>query len=66
MMTYKTEFGVIGRYKFKDDSIGDIYPKAPDLVSFGMQFLNSERSMKGVIFEKLLLFYVLFVTRPFL
>ena len=63
MMTYKTELSMICTYKLKYDSVRNIYPKAPDLMTFWVQFLNTKRGMKRIIFEKLCLFYRLFLDR---
>ena len=54
MMTYKTELSMICTYKLKYDSVRNIYPKAPDLMTFWVQFLNTQR---GIFFLRLGPFY---------
>ena len=63
MMAYKAEFSMIRFNKLKNDSVRNIYPKAPDLMTFWVQLLHSQRRVKGVSFEKLCLFYRLLLDR---
>lgn len=63
VMSYKAEFSVISTKKLKDNSVGDIDSEAPDLVSLGVQFFNSQGGVKRVIFEKFCLVYGLFLNR---
>ncbi len=60
VMTNETEFGVIGFNKFKHNPVGNIDPKTPDLMSFGVQFLYSQGGVERVAFEKIGLFYGFF------
>lgn len=39
--------------KLKNNSVMDVYPKGPDIESFGMEFLNFQRGVKRVIFEEI-------------
>ncbi|GEM_PF-7038844 len=60
MMPYKAKFSMIGCNELKYNSVGDIHPKAPDLMPFGMQLFNPERRMKWIVFKKFRLFYGFF------
>ena len=51
-MTYKTKFSVIIFNKLKYNPIADIDSKTPDLMSFWMQFFNSQGRVKRIVFKK--------------
>lgn len=42
MVSDITKFSLVGTEKLKNNAIGLIDPKAPDLMMFGMQFFSSE------------------------
>lgn len=57
MMAYITEFGMISIYKFKYNPVRNVHAEAPDMMTFGVQFLNPQRRVERIIFEKLCFFY---------
>ena len=61
MMANKTELSMIGINKLEYDPVRDVHPKAPDLVTFGMELLESQGWMKRVVLEKVCLLYRLFL-----
>lgn len=63
MMANKTELSMIGINKLEYDPVRDIHPKAPDLVTFGMELFKSQGWMKRVVLEKVCLLYRLFLDR---
>lgn len=63
MVSYKAEFSAIGFEKLKYNPIRYIDSKTPGTMSLGVQFLNSKRRVKRIVFEKLSLFYGLFLDR---
>lgn len=44
---------MVGANKFKDDTVGLVYSKAPHFMVLGTEFFCSQGRMERVVFEKL-------------
>ncbi len=56
MMPNKTEFGYVFFGELEYNTIVYINPKAPDIVSLGMQFFGSENGIERIFFKKFCFF----------
>jgi len=61
VMSYKSEFGMVSINKLKNNPVGNIDSNTPDLMSPWVQFFNSQRRVKRVVFKEFCLFYGFFL-----
>ena len=52
MVADVSELGLVGANELEDDAIGSVYPEAPYLMMFRVQFLRAKRGMKGIVLEQ--------------